>query len=366
MFTESPCAAVADVPAQLLSPAAGPTSCQYRGNPPAPSRTGAKTGGCACPSPGAAASQLAARPRSRRPKVVQIARLPRSAGVRHPCTGWMDPLDYLDPAGRRRPDRATTGRRLFPDGDLPAGRCRPPAPARRALSCRSAAPNSRPRSGTTPGPPARARPDTTDSGCGNHPPRHHLACNHGHGGGFIRHRTVRFDGHPTLPVAAIEDVVLHAMTCLAPPASTAIATSAMRLHGVPLELLKAQLTADRSGPALKALHQLDLRAESIVEVDAQHLFRVPRNWLRRAGLPARDRPGRLPDRGVPDCRGGWLRVPLQPRGPAPGPGPEQRLHTGRLRRAPVHARAHLVRTGARPGRDPGRAGPAFAARNKTP
>lgn len=106
------------------------------------------------------------------------------------------------------------------------------------------------------------------------PAQYHLACNHGHGTGFIRHRTVRFDGHPVLPIAGIEDVVLHATTCLAPPASTAIATSAMRLHGVPLELLKAQLTADRCGRALKALHQLDLRAESIVEVDAQHLFRI--------------------------------------------------------------------------------------------
>ena len=106
------------------------------------------------------------------------------------------------------------------------------------------------------------------------PAQHHLACNHGHGAGFVRHRTVRFDGHPTLPLAAVEDVVLHAMSCLAPPASTAIATSAMRLHGVPLELLKAQLTADRSGQVRKALLQLDLRAESIVEVDAQHLFRA--------------------------------------------------------------------------------------------
>lgn len=106
------------------------------------------------------------------------------------------------------------------------------------------------------------------------PAQHHLACNHGHGAGFVRHRTVRFDGHPTLPLAAVEDVVLHAMSCLAPPASTAIATSAIRLHGVPLELLKAQLTADRSGQVRKALHQLDLRAESIVEVDAQHLFRA--------------------------------------------------------------------------------------------
>jgi very-short-patch-repair endonuclease len=106
------------------------------------------------------------------------------------------------------------------------------------------------------------------------PAQHHLACNHGHGAGFVRHRTVRFDGHSTLPLAAVEDVVLHAMSCLAPPASTAIATSAMRLHGIPLELLKDQLTADRSGQVRKALHELDLRAESIVEVDAQHLFRA--------------------------------------------------------------------------------------------
>jgi very-short-patch-repair endonuclease len=106
------------------------------------------------------------------------------------------------------------------------------------------------------------------------PAQHHLACNHGHGSGFIRHRTIRFDGHPTLPLAAVEDVVLHALTCLAPPASAAIATSAIRLHGVPLELLKAQLTADRSGRVRQALHVLDLRAESIVEVDAQHLFRA--------------------------------------------------------------------------------------------
>lgn len=106
------------------------------------------------------------------------------------------------------------------------------------------------------------------------PAQHHLACNHGHGGGFVRHRTVRFDPHPTVPLAAVEDVVLHAMACLAPPAAAAMATSAIRLHGVPLALLTDQLSADRSGRVRKALQELDLRAESIVEVDAQHLFRV--------------------------------------------------------------------------------------------
>ncbi len=106
------------------------------------------------------------------------------------------------------------------------------------------------------------------------PDRLHLACNHGHGTGFIRHRTVRFDGPQNLPVAAVEDVALHALGCLEPPSSTAIATSAIRLHGVHLELLKDQLRGDRSAPVRRALHDLDLRAESIVEVDAQHLFRT--------------------------------------------------------------------------------------------
>jgi very-short-patch-repair endonuclease len=107
----------------------------------------------------------------------------------------------------------------------------------------------------------------------NPPEQPHVACNHGHGKGFIRHRTVRFQGHPALPLAAVEDVALHALGCLPPPASTAVATSAIRLHGVPQELLASRLRADRSGPARRVLRELDVRAESIVEVDAQHLFR---------------------------------------------------------------------------------------------
>lgn len=107
----------------------------------------------------------------------------------------------------------------------------------------------------------------------NPPRRLHLACNHGHGSGFVRHRTVRFDGHPFMPLAAVEDVALHALGCLPPPESTAVATSAIRLHGVSRALLASQLQADPSGTALRALGELDLRAESIAEVDAQHLFR---------------------------------------------------------------------------------------------
>ncbi|WP_246857360.1 DUF559 domain-containing protein [Pseudarthrobacter sp. NIBRBAC000502770] len=45
---------------------------------------------------------------------------------------------------------------------------------------------------------------------------------------------------------------------------------------MPRELLASQLQADRSGSALRILRELDVRAESIVEVDAQHLFRANR------------------------------------------------------------------------------------------
>ena len=108
----------------------------------------------------------------------------------------------------------------------------------------------------------------------NPPSQHHLACNHGHGHGFIRHRTVRFQPDAVRPLAALEDVVLHALGCLPPPASTAMATSAVRLHKIPVELLKEQLRgSDRSGPSLTALRLLDLRCESIIEVDAQDVFR---------------------------------------------------------------------------------------------
>lgn len=96
----------------------------------------------------------------------------------------------------------------------------------------------------------------------------HLACNHGHGSDFVRHRAVRFDGHPKLPLAGVEDVTLHALGCLPPPSCRALATSTIRLHRVPLELLRDQLRGDRSGPVRRALRDLDLRAESIVEVDA--------------------------------------------------------------------------------------------------
>ncbi|MCT9624784.1 type IV toxin-antitoxin system AbiEi family antitoxin domain-containing protein [Pseudarthrobacter equi] len=41
------------------------------------------------------------------------------------------------------------------------------------------------------------------------PKQPHLACSHGHGTGLIRHRTVRFPGHPLLPGAVLRYMPEH-------------------------------------------------------------------------------------------------------------------------------------------------------------
>jgi hypothetical protein len=122
------------------------------------------------------------------------------------------------------------------------------------------------------------------------PAQHHLACNYGHGSGFIRHRTIRFDPHPTLPPAAIEDVVLHAITCLAPAAGAAIATSAIRRHVVPLELLKSPANSRQVRPGPPGAARVGPAGR--VDRGGRRPAPVPRqrDRLRRPGLLARNRP----------------------------------------------------------------------------
>ena len=238
--------------------------------------------------------------------------------------------------GRRKGDHAASGRRLFPDGDYPAGRFSPPAPTRSLCASgvppriRGRSPPQRPghlrersrtlwtlAAGTTrpgasrvqPRPRQRIHPSPDDPV--RRSPHAARSCDRGRGAACDGvPRSPGIDGHRNLGDA---------------PARRALGTIEMPAHRRPL------------GPGPEGAAP----AGSTCRVDrgGRRAAPVPvsRNWLRRAGLPARYRARRLPDRGLPDCRGGWLCVPLQPRGPAPGPRPEQRLHTGRLRRAPVHA-----------------------------
>ncbi|WP_422935748.1 hypothetical protein [Sinomonas sp. P47F7] len=109
------------------------------------------------------------------------------------------------------------------------------------------------------------------------PARHHLGCGHGHANGSLAlasrldatiHRGLRYQPHHTLPLAAVEDVVLHALRCLPEQAAVPLAASAIKLHGLRFEFLEEDLTARKSGRVLQTLRKVDLRVESLPEAEA--------------------------------------------------------------------------------------------------
>ena len=110
----------------------------------------------------------------------------------------------------------------------------------------------------------------------NAPAQHHLGCDHGYSraksssakGPRTFHRGLRYPPHYTLPLAALEDVVLHALRCLPESTSVPLVTSAVRLHGLRPELLEDDLLARKSGLALRTLRRVDVRVESLPEAEA--------------------------------------------------------------------------------------------------
>jgi very-short-patch-repair endonuclease len=116
----------------------------------------------------------------------------------------------------------------------------------------------------------------------NAPARLHLGCDHGYSrdrGGSAKvprtfHRGLRYPKHHTLPLAAVEDVIIHALGCLPENVAIPLVASAVRAHGLRPELLEDDLIARKSGPALKALRKVDLRVESLPEAEAL-LFLLP-------------------------------------------------------------------------------------------
>lgn len=108
------------------------------------------------------------------------------------------------------------------------------------------------------------------------PNRYHLGCDHGHAtnrwaiaGATSRvHRGLRYPPHHSLPLAALEDVLFHALRCLPREAAVPLAASAVRLHGLRTEFLEEDLTAQKSGRALATLRAVDPRVESLPEAEA--------------------------------------------------------------------------------------------------
>lgn len=112
------------------------------------------------------------------------------------------------------------------------------------------------------------------------PGRLHLASKHKRSRHRPRHGRLRFEPDLRLPIASIEDTVIHALTCLAEVDAVAMAQSAMAQHGVPRVALESELMAKYYGTARKRLAKADGLSESVPEISARLL-------LESAGLPFR-------------------------------------------------------------------------------
>jgi very-short-patch-repair endonuclease len=109
----------------------------------------------------------------------------------------------------------------------------------------------------------------------------HLATKHNRGRGFVRHSGVRLGSEALLPVASVEDTVIHALTCLSDVDAIAVAQSAMQKHGIVRDILEGELRANYFGNARKRLRMADGLSESVPEISARLLFEAEGLTFRR-------------------------------------------------------------------------------------
>ncbi|GAC1490429.1 MAG: hypothetical protein NVS2B15_09150 [Pseudarthrobacter sp.] len=135
------------------------------------------------------------------------------------------------------------------------------------------------------------------------PRRPHLASKHRRGRHTPKHGRLRFAADHRLPIASLEDTVIHGLTCLAEVDAIAMAQSAMAQHGLLRADLEAELTAKYYGPARRRLAKADGLSESVPEISARLLFES-------AGLPF-SRQVQIPGVGRVDFLiDGWLIVEI--------------------------------------------------------
>lgn len=131
----------------------------------------------------------------------------------------------------------------------------------------------------------------------------HLASKHRRGGHSPKHGRLRFAAYHRLPIAGIEDTVIHGLTCLPEVDAIAMVQSAMTQHGVPRAVLEAELTANYYGPARKRLAKADGLSESVPEISARLLFEAAGlSFTRQVQIPGVGRVDFLVDR--------WLIVEI--------------------------------------------------------
>ncbi|VXB91632.1 Very-short-patch-repair endonuclease [Arthrobacter sp. 9V] len=133
------------------------------------------------------------------------------------------------------------------------------------------------------------------------PMRLHMATRHSRGRGFVRHGGLRMRPDALVPVASLEDTVVHALTCLPAVDAIAVAQSAMVLRGVSRDSLESGLGARYFGNARRLLRMADGLSESVPEISARLLFEAEDlPFQRQVGISGVGRVDALID--------GWLIV----------------------------------------------------------
>jgi len=89
----------------------------------------------------------------------------------------------------------------------------------------------------------------------------------------ISHRLPLAQPRPRQPIAALPDVLLHALLCLNPLESLVMVESAFSRGDVTLDYLRRHLVGNRGGKAREVLAKADRGAGSLIETLARVLFR---------------------------------------------------------------------------------------------
>ncbi|MFE4836535.1 DUF559 domain-containing protein [Arthrobacter sp. NPDC056691] len=91
--------------------------------------------------------------------------------------------------------------------------------------------------------------------------------------GEVAHRQLILPPHPHRPVAALGDVLIHALRCLPPRESLVMVECAVGRGEMTVQFLQERLPGKRNGKARQVLGWVDRGAESLLETLARTTFR---------------------------------------------------------------------------------------------
>jgi len=110
-------------------------------------------------------------------------------------------------------------------------------------------------------------------------PELHLCCTHGRAPApAVNHRISLLPPDPCQPVAALADVLLHALRCLPRFEALSMVQCAVARGDITIGFLRERLAGKRNGTARAVLDLVEGRADSLLEPIARVLFREAGFW----------------------------------------------------------------------------------------